>query len=282
MFWANDCVPITQSCDLTDPVISTVSNQPPLQARGCEGSGDYIGAIRSYLQLDTDNTRDIDMLEEAYEKAAELAYKFVPEKAAEVVSTVCQRLVQVNRHSVAADLYLGVDMITEAVQVRPGMGSRRFPVLCTLSSPAHHTDVEPLSFPVAICTTPLHARVPRTLTHTHTHTPTLFLQVCMDGDLWDRARKLADDTEDDGLIQHVKACYVDHLKGRSDSGSDLAQVDVVAGLDMLMQNGQWERCITEAAKHGGQVSFVLANGNKLLSGRCQLLRGRLSTTTRTR
>jgi intraflagellar transport protein 172 len=71
------------------------------------------------------------MLEEAYEKAAELAYKFVPEKAAEVVSTVCQRLVQVNRHSVAADLYLGVDMITEAVQVRRGIATLFPSVMCT-------------------------------------------------------------------------------------------------------------------------------------------------------
>lgn len=53
-----------------------------------EGKGDYVNAIKYYLQLEVDSTPDVDLLEEAYEKAAELAYKFVPGSAAEVVSTV--------------------------------------------------------------------------------------------------------------------------------------------------------------------------------------------------
>ena len=92
----------------------------------------------------------------------------------------------------------------------------------------------------------------------------------MDGGEWERALKLAEDTGDDGLIQHVKAAYAKHLKGNTDAdaGGALAQLDVVAGLDMLVQNGHWEQCIAEAAKHGGQVRRLWDDGRVIVACDC--------------
>ena len=50
------------------------------------------------MQISANQTDNIDVLEEAWEKAAELAMKFVPDRARAVVSAVCDRLAGVNRH----------------------------------------------------------------------------------------------------------------------------------------------------------------------------------------
>lgn len=74
----------------------------------------------------------------------------------------------------------------------------------------------------------------------------------MQGDLWERAKALAAEMEDESIVQAVQEAHVRHLKQRQDP-SRLADVDVVAGLDLFVQNGQWEQCIQAAVKHGGQV-----------------------------
>ncbi len=52
----------------------------------------------------------------AWSKAAELAVKFLDgERAVEAAEAAGPRLVEVGRHSAAAQLYMGVEMIKEAV-----------------------------------------------------------------------------------------------------------------------------------------------------------------------
>ena len=85
-------------------------------ARRCEGSADYTGAIDTYLRLGPVHSRDPDMLEEAWEKAVELASKFVPARLPAVVVAAASKLADLGRHEPAADLYIGADMTKEAVE----------------------------------------------------------------------------------------------------------------------------------------------------------------------
>eukprot|EP00048_Salpingoeca_helianthica_P023440 m.24360 g.24360 ORF g.24360 m.24360 type:complete len:1745 (-) comp8673_c1_seq1:35-5269(-) len=85
-------------------------------AKTYEGSGDYVRAVDAYLKLVPEMTSDHDFLEEMWEKAVELATKFTPNRATIVVATVSTRLRSLGRHEPAADLYLAVDMVREAVE----------------------------------------------------------------------------------------------------------------------------------------------------------------------
>ncbi|XP_064196298.1 intraflagellar transport protein 172 homolog [Anguilla rostrata] len=84
------------------------------QAREWEQSGEYARAVECYLKVkDTSNTA---LLEKCWMKAADLAIKFLPqERAAEVVHTVGPRLVQLRKNSAAAELYINLDLIKEAI-----------------------------------------------------------------------------------------------------------------------------------------------------------------------
>ena len=74
------------------------------QGRRWEESGDYEHAVDCYLKIDD------------WSKAAELAIKFLDgEKALSVAEVAGPRLVAAGKHSAAAQLYLGVEMIKEAV-----------------------------------------------------------------------------------------------------------------------------------------------------------------------
>jgi hypothetical protein len=78
-------------------------------ARQWEEQGEYERAIETYLRMDDDGGV-------ALARAAELAAKFLePEHAAEVAATAGPQLAAARRHSAAAQLYLGVDMVREAV-----------------------------------------------------------------------------------------------------------------------------------------------------------------------
>ncbi len=67
-------------------------------ARTAEIQGDHMRAIDSYLQVSTEHTDNIDTLEECWEKAAELAMKFIPGRARTVVVGVAERLAAVDRY----------------------------------------------------------------------------------------------------------------------------------------------------------------------------------------
>ncbi|KAL7872215.1 hypothetical protein SRHO_G00071980 [Serrasalmus rhombeus] len=84
------------------------------QAREWEQSGEYARAVDCYLKVkDSSNAA---LLEKCWMKAAELSIKFLSrEKAIDVVQTVGPRLVQLRKYSAAAELYLNLDLIKEAV-----------------------------------------------------------------------------------------------------------------------------------------------------------------------
>lgn len=86
------------------------------QARQWEESGEYERAIDCYLKVDQSNTSNVQVMTSSWSKAAELATKFLEtEKALSVAEMAGPRLVQAGRHNAAAQLYLGVEMVKEAV-----------------------------------------------------------------------------------------------------------------------------------------------------------------------
>uniref|UniRef100_A0A8C9QX79 Intraflagellar transport protein 172 homolog n=1 Tax=Scleropages formosus TaxID=113540 RepID=A0A8C9QX79_SCLFO len=86
------------------------------QAREWEQSGEYARAVECYLKVkDASNPT---LAEKCWMKAAELAIKFLAqEKAVDVVQAVGPRLVQLQKYSAAAELYLNLDLIKEAIDV---------------------------------------------------------------------------------------------------------------------------------------------------------------------
>ncbi|KAI8804484.1 hypothetical protein BJ742DRAFT_824622 [Cladochytrium replicatum] len=84
-------------------------------ARLLEQQKDHSRAIDLYLKLTSAHLSDLDKLEEYWERAVELAAKFVPDRGHEVVSNVCKRLMDVQRFEHAAEMYVGVDMFKEGI-----------------------------------------------------------------------------------------------------------------------------------------------------------------------
>ena len=81
-----------------------------------EESGEYQRAVECYLKVDSTVTQDLNILSNAWTKAAELAIKFLEsDKAEDVATVVGPRLVEIGRYSAAAQLYLGVEMVREAI-----------------------------------------------------------------------------------------------------------------------------------------------------------------------
>jgi intraflagellar transport protein 172 len=86
------------------------------QARQWEEAGEYQRAIETYLKVDNTNTKDPGQLAAAWTRAGELAIKFLEtDKAEDVATVVGPRLVALGRYSGAAQLYLGVEMVREAI-----------------------------------------------------------------------------------------------------------------------------------------------------------------------
>jgi intraflagellar transport protein 172 len=86
------------------------------QAQQWEETGEYERAVDCYLKVDRTNTNNTTTMATAWTKAAELAIKFLDsDKAIDVAQTAGPMLVEVGRHNAAAQLYMGVEMIKEAV-----------------------------------------------------------------------------------------------------------------------------------------------------------------------
>lgn len=160
------------------------------QAREWEQAGEYARAVDCYLKVkDLDN---VSLLEKCWMKAAELSIKFlVPSRSLEVVRLVGPKLVSAGRHNAAAELYLNLDLVKEAIDA------------------------------------------------------------FIDGEEWNKAKRVAKEL-DSRYEQYVNDRYKDHLKNQGKVDS-LVGVDVVAGLDMYAERGQWERCIEIAAKQNYKV-----------------------------
>ena len=68
-----------------------------------------------YLKFNVTNNTDVDFLEEMWEKAVELAMKFVPSRGHEVVTTACARLLGIRKFESAGEFYNGIAMYREAI-----------------------------------------------------------------------------------------------------------------------------------------------------------------------
>lgn len=80
------------------------------------------------------------------------------------------------------------------------------------------------------------------------------IDCCIEARLWDKARAtVLEDGQD--YDKYVEAKYVEFLKS-GDSGEAaerLVDVDVIAGLDMMAERGEWDRVLDRAQEQGGQV-----------------------------
>ncbi|XP_069742704.1 intraflagellar transport protein 172 homolog isoform X3 [Narcine bancroftii] len=84
------------------------------QAREWEQSGEYIRAVECYLKVK--ETNNLALVEKCWMKAAELSIKFLnQEKALDVIKTVGPRLIEMQKYNSAAELYLNMDLIKEAI-----------------------------------------------------------------------------------------------------------------------------------------------------------------------
>ncbi|KAI8903741.1 hypothetical protein EDD86DRAFT_195465 [Gorgonomyces haynaldii] len=86
-----------------------------MTARQFEQQHDYPRAIDMYLKLNISHSNDLDFLQEKWERAVDLAFKFLPDQAHHVVSAACHLLLQLNRFAAAGDLYLAAEMHKDAI-----------------------------------------------------------------------------------------------------------------------------------------------------------------------
>lgn len=84
-------------------------------ARMLEQQKEFSRAVDMYLKLSFQHSNDIVFLEKAWEKAVDITLKFVPDRAQEVVSTVCARLVEAKKFDQAAQMYYAVEMYKDAI-----------------------------------------------------------------------------------------------------------------------------------------------------------------------
>jgi intraflagellar transport protein 172 len=80
-----------------------------------EQSQEYARAIDMYMKLNSTHTKDFDLLEEKWERAVDLALKYLPENAPKIVSGVCRLLIDIKRNSAAADLFCAAELYKEAI-----------------------------------------------------------------------------------------------------------------------------------------------------------------------
>ncbi|XP_053316583.1 intraflagellar transport protein 172 homolog [Spea bombifrons] len=84
------------------------------QAREWEQAGEYSRAVDCYLKVK--DATNVALMEKCWMKAAELSIKFLPPgRSLEVVGILGPLLVSAGRHSTAAELFLSVDLIKEAI-----------------------------------------------------------------------------------------------------------------------------------------------------------------------
>ncbi|KAM4529832.1 intraflagellar transport protein 172 homolog [Fundulus diaphanus] len=84
------------------------------QAREWEQAGEHSRAVDCYLKVKDDS--NASLMEKCWVKAAELSIKFLSgDRAVEVVQIVGPRLTQLRKFNAAAELYLNMDLIREAI-----------------------------------------------------------------------------------------------------------------------------------------------------------------------
>ncbi|KAK3091661.1 hypothetical protein FSP39_021624, partial [Pinctada imbricata] len=103
--------------EMTDKSASGVESMVR-QAREWESSGEYARAVECYLKVTNSMTNDKNLQEKCWMKAADLAIKFLgQEKAQTVVEIVAPRLTEIRKFDAAAEMYLNVDLVKEAIDM---------------------------------------------------------------------------------------------------------------------------------------------------------------------
>ncbi|XP_059044752.1 intraflagellar transport protein 172 homolog isoform X5 [Mustela lutreola] len=160
------------------------------QARQWEQAGEYSRAVDCYLKVRDSGSSSL--VEKCWMKAAELAIKFLPpQRSLEVVRVVGPQLIGTGKHSAAAELYLNLDLVKEAIDA------------------------------------------------------------FIEGEEWNKAKRVAKELDpryEDYVDQHYKEFLKN--KGKVDS---LVGVDVVAALDLYVEQGQWDKCIETATKQNYKI-----------------------------
>ncbi|KAK9502773.1 hypothetical protein O3M35_011482 [Rhynocoris fuscipes] len=162
------------------------------EARQWESSGQFFTAVKCYLKVNSSNCPDTSTLVKALSEAARITNNYLDgEEAVEAVKLLGSRLIEVKQYNMAAQLYLGVDMIKEAIDA-----------LIIIEE-------------------------------------------------WQKALKIARELEP-RYEQYIEARYKDSLRsqGRADQ---LADVDIVSALDLLCEQGQWNKALDVARSHGTGV-----------------------------
>nr|XP_025839786.1 intraflagellar transport protein 172 homolog isoform X1 [Vulpes vulpes] len=160
------------------------------QARQWEQAGEYGRAVDCYLKVRDSSSGSL--MEKCWMKAAELAIKFLPpQRSLEVVQAVGPQLIGIGKHSAAAELYLNLDLVKEAIDA------------------------------------------------------------FIEGEEWNKAKRVAKELDpryEDYVDQH----YKEFLKNQGKVDS-LVGVDVVAALDLYVEQGQWDKCIETATKQNYKI-----------------------------
>ncbi|KAM6180361.1 LOW QUALITY PROTEIN: intraflagellar transport protein 172 homolog [Erethizon dorsatum] len=153
------------------------------QARQWEQAGEYGRAVNCYLSS--------SLVEKCWVKAAELSKFLPPQRSLEVVRAVGPQLIGTGKHSAAAELYLNLDLVKEAIDA------------------------------------------------------------FIEGEEWNKAKHVAKELDpqyEDYVDQH----YKDFLKNQGKVDS-LVGMDVVAALDLYVEQGQWDKCIEMATKQNYKI-----------------------------
>ncbi|KAJ3395502.1 hypothetical protein HDU92_005616 [Lobulomyces angularis] len=160
-------------------------------AKNLEKQKDYSRAIDMYLRLSPKMVDDLT-LEQHWVHCVELASKFCgPERTRETILAVCTRLVEINKHESAAQVFVNAGgMYKEAIDC------------------------------------------------------------CIAASLWDKARQIG--TLAPKYNDYIEHAYMTELK-RSGHAEKLVNVDIAAGLDMLVQRGDWGKCLEKAATEGSDA-----------------------------
>ncbi|KAJ3074648.1 hypothetical protein HDU98_010644 [Podochytrium sp. JEL0797] len=108
---------------LTNRANSSGGKEEILQSiRVLEQQKDFARAIDLYLKFNVPQVTDVEFLEQVWEKAAELAIKFVPDRGQEVVTTVCTRLIGIKKFEQAAEFYMSIEMYRDAIDCYARVG----------------------------------------------------------------------------------------------------------------------------------------------------------------
>ncbi|KAI4469975.1 hypothetical protein MML48_1g12569 [Holotrichia oblita] len=154
-------------------------------------AGQHKQAIDCLLQVNT-NIAEPSIVRRALLRASDMVNKFLfGQDAVETIKVLSPRLIEIQEHTVAAQLYVSIDVMKDAID----------------------------TFILA--------------------------------EDWTKARKLAKELEP-AYESYIESRYKDRLLTDGNI-EQLADVDIIGALDLLVEQGQWTRCIEKAKSHSAPV-----------------------------